>query len=493
MTRAVWALGVAVVAAELAFGPRYGLFRDELYYLACADHLAWGYVDQPPLSIAVLALVRALGGDALLVVRLVPALLGGALVLIVGRIARVLGGGATAQVLAALATALAPVYLGAAGYFSMNSIDLTIWALAELVLARLIVEDDARLWLPLGALLGLGLENKLSVLFLGAGLAVALVVTPLRHKLARKEPWLALAVALALFAPHAIWQAQHDFPTREFIANATRVKNVALSLPGFVLGQVRELGPINVLLWLPGLLWLLARPRFRALGIVFVVAFAILAAQHSKPYYLAPAYPALFAAGGVALERLPRAWMRYAAGALVATGVVTAPFAIPVLPVDRFLAYAAALGQRPVAQENTRLGPLPQHFADRFGWQELAATVAQVYWSLPAEDRARVVIVGDNYGEAGAIDYYGRRYGLPRAVSQHNSYWFWGPGRDRIDVAILIGQDLEDMDGAWREVKPAARVVAPLAMPYETRRPILVARDLLRPLDEAWRRGKMFI
>ena len=233
----IYLLAGFVVAVQLVTGPAYGLFRDELYYLACADHLAWGYVDQPPLSIAVLAAVRALLGDSLPALRLVPALLDGVLVLLAADLARTFGGGRFAQALAGLAVAVTPVFLAMCGFYSMNAFDLVFWSLAVLIVARIIAADDRRGWLPLGIVLGLGLENKISVLFLGAGLAVALVVTPLRRHLRRREPWLALAVALLLFVPHVVWQAQHGWPTREFIANATRYKNTALSPLDFFLGR----------------------------------------------------------------------------------------------------------------------------------------------------------------------------------------------------------------------------------------------------------------
>lgn len=493
----VWLLAGMVVLVQLTFGPRYGLFRDEFYYLACADHLDWGYVDHPPLSIAVLKLVRALLGDSILAIRLTPALLGGVLVLLGGRLAQALGGSRFAQALAALAVAATPQYLGQSGYYSLNSFDLVFWAGAALLVARLTPEDDSRRFLLLGLVLGLGLLNKISVLFFGAGLGVALVLTPLRRQLLRSGPWLALAAAGLLFLPHLAWQVQHGWPTREFIENATRDKNVALSPLQFLGGQLLEINPVNAPLWIAGLGWLLFARRgrpYRALGIIYLAAFAIMAAQHSKPYYLGPAYPPLLAAGAVVVESLSWRWLRPMAVALLAAGgAALAPFGTPILPVETFIAYQKALGVTPPQGERNSLGPLPQFFADRFGWEELTEAVARAYRSLPGEDQMRVVIVTSNYGEAGALNYFGRRYGLPPAVSQHNSFYLWGPGTDQVDVAITVGMSPQDLQDAWTSVEEAGRFHSPYAMPYEQRYPVLVCRGLKLPLQDAWRRGKHFI
>jgi hypothetical protein len=283
--------------------------------------------------------------------------------------------------------------------------------------------------------------------------------------------------------------------------NVTRYKNVALSPLAFAAAPLKDLHPFNAPLWILGLAWLLVGRtgrRFRALGIVFVATFVVLAAQNSKPYYLGPAFPVLLAAGALVVEGLSEArrrrWVRPALLVLLATGgALTAPLAIPVLPVETFIRYQRALGVTPSAGEKSRLGPLPQHFADRFGWHELTSEVARVYDALPAEERANAEIVTRNYGEAGAIDYYGRRHGLPPARSPHNSYYFWGPGRERPSVVILVGWSTEELAAFWAQVEAAGRIESPYAMPFETRWPIHVGRGPKVPLETAWRRAKMFI
>jgi hypothetical protein len=494
------ASALAVLVLHLVTAGHYGIFRDELYYLACADHLDWGYVDQPPLSIAILWAWRAAFGDGAIALRIPPALGGALLVLLTAWIARELGGSRFAQSLAALAVAITPEYLGLASFYSMNAFDLVFWAILFLILIRLVVTEDARLWLAFGAVAGLGLQNKISLLFLGAGVAVAIALTPLRRQLATRWPWLGGVLAALIFAPHVLWQAAHGWPTREFMENAQRYKIAALSPLQFVSAQLLDMHPLNALLWLAGLMWLLfgrEGRRFRAVGLVFVSVLAILIIQKSKPYYLAAAFPPLFAAGAIAIDaRLGAArWPRLALFALLpVAGLVVAPLAIPLLPVESFIAYQRALGMAPGASgENHRVGPLPQHFADRFGWQEMTAAVARVYASLTPEERRDVIIVTGNYGEAGALNYYGRRLGLPPAVSQHNSFFLWGPGSGTGRLVIAVGMSVEDLAAGFESVTEAARLTSPYAMPYETADPILVCRGLKRPLADAWRSGKHFI
>ncbi len=496
-----WGVPTLVVAFHLATSAGYGLFRDELYYLACADHLGWGYVDHPPLSIALLWAVRALAGDSLLALRLVPALLLGLVVVLAACLAREYGGDRFAQGLAALSVLAAPQYLGLTGFYSMNALDLAFWAGGALLLARLARLDRPPLWLPLGLIIGLGLMNKLSLLFFALGLGLATLLTPLRRHLRTPWPWLGGLLAAACLVPHLLWQVAHSWPTTEFIRNATRYKNAPLAPLQFLAAQVQDLNPVNAPLWLAGLGWLLLSPRgraFRALGVVYLAALGVMLLQNAKPYYLAPAYPMLLAAGAVALGSVTagrsRSWPRLVVPALlVASGAALAPFAIPVLPVEGYLAWQQALGLTPSAGERHEMGPLPQHFADRFGWRELTREVARVHAALPPEDRARVLIVADNYGEAAALGYYGRELGLPHAVSQHNSFWLWGPGRSEVEVAIIVGKDEQDMREAWEQVEVAGRFSHPYAMPYEQRRPILVCRGLRFPLEVAWRLGRMYI
>lgn len=496
--------GAAVCAAamfilQIGGGPRYPIFRDEFYYLACADHLAWGYVDHPPLSIFILAAWRGIFGDTIVALRFLPSLAAAAIVLLTSGLAGALGGGAFARTLAAVAVLAAPTVWGITGFYSMNAFDFLFWLAAVHLLVRLAraeARERASLWAILGVVLGLGLLNKASVLVLGAGLAAALVLTPLRSHLATRGPWIAAVIALLLFAPHVLWQVRNDWPTVEFVRNAALRKNVALGPVGFALAQVRDFGPPNVLLWAPGLAWLAggAGGRFRALAVVFVVAFVSF--MNGKAYYLAAAMPVPLAAGAVLAERLfarpSVAFLRpLALAVLLVSAAIPLPIVVPLLSPDRLADYMRALGFVPEQAERSELGVLPQHFADRFGWEELASITAQAWQSLTAEERAQAIIVTGNYGEAGALIYHGR--GLPRATSQHNNFYLWGPGKPDATVVITVGISTDDLREVFDDVTPVARMTDRFAMPYEREHPVTICRRPRVPLMEAWASGKRFI
>jgi hypothetical protein len=479
----------------------YGYFRDEFYYLACADHPALGYVDHPPLCVIVLWAVRALIGDSRLAIRLVPALLGAGTVALVGAMARRMGGGRWALVLALTAALVAPEYLALNHFYSMNALDIFFWALAAFVLIGLVQHETTAGWCVLGVVLGLGLLNKISVLWLGAGLLAGLLATPLRRSLTRPGPWLAGLIAAALFAPYVVWEIQNGWPTREFIHNATTQKMLQVAPLAFLSGQVDMMLPFTLPLWLGGLVWLFAAREgapYRVLAWTYVTVMAILMASgSSRSGYLAPAYTWLFAAGGVAAERVlarPRvAWLRpaYAAFLLLA-GAAIAPLALPVLKVDTYIRYARALGEAPSTEERKELGELGQFYADMHGWDAIVATVADVQRKLTPEEAAAARVFAPDYGVAGAIDLLGRRQGLPPAISGHNNYWLWGPGGWDGRVLIVVGATEERLRGRFEQVERAATTSCGLCMPYENNRPVWIARGLRLPVAQLWPQVKHY-
>lgn len=470
----------------------YEIFRDELYYLACADHLAWGYVDQPPLSIFLLAAVEAVLGDSLFALRLVPAFAGAGVVLLTGLLARELGGGRFAVALAAGGALVSPINLALASIWSMNVFDLLLIALAAFLLVRLIKTGEPKLWLAVGVVLGLGLLNKVGVLWVGLGVFAGVVATRERRWLATPWPWAGGLIAALLFLPYVLWNAANDWAHLEFIESAVSGKYSGLSAWSFLSGQVLIQNPTTLPLWLGGLAWLLfarAGRRFRLLGVVWVTACLVLIANgHSKAEYLASTYAMLFAAGGVAWERLlpRRAAVRGVALAVVASGLALAPLATPMLPVETYIRYSRALGVAPGTDEGHELGELPQFYADMFGWQAKAAAVAEVYHALPAADRERAAIFADNYGRAGAIDYFAGEYDLPGAVGNHNNYWLWGPGEATGEVVVVLGGDIEDHRRRFASVEVAGVARCRYCIPYEKDLPIHVCRGLRLPLAELW-------
>lgn len=493
-----WALPLATLAFMVATAEGYGFFRDELYYLACGEHLDWGYVDHPPLSIWILAAWRTLAGSSLFALRLLPALAGAAASVATGVLARELGGGRWAQGLAALGAATSIYHLAVSGLYSMNAYDLLVWALALVLFTRLLHGAPPRLWVALGVVLGLGLLNKIGVLWLGAGIGVATLATPLRRSLRTRWPWLGAAAALVLASPYVFWNLAHDLAHVEFIRNAVGEKYAGLDAWSFLSGQVLIQNPVNLLLWPLGLVWLLARPprrEDRALAWLFLTVAAILLANgHSKAEYLSAAFAIPLAAGGLAWDRLTegrRAWA-VAVTAVAAFGFALAPLAAPLLPVDAYVGYAEALGVQPHSEESKRLAELPQHFADMFGWPEKAEAVARVYRSLSAEERAVAAVYTDNYGRAGAIDHFGRDLGLPPAICGHNSYWLWGPGEASGEVTIVLGGEREDLALRCEEVERAGTAACDRCMPYESDVPVWICRRLRAPLSDVWPEAKNF-
>jgi hypothetical protein len=486
---------LAKLGLHLATSRGYGYFRDEFYYLACSDHLSAGYVDHPPLSIFVLWIARRALGDSLPALRLVPALLGAATVALVGVMARRLGGGLWAMGIAMAAALAAPEYLSLNHFYSMNAFDIFFWALTAYLLIRLIDDAGPRLYLLLGLVLGLGLLNKISVLWLGAGLAVGLVASPQRRWLATPWLWVSGALAMACSAPHLAWQVRHGWPTLEFIHNATTEKMVEVAPLDFMAGQVDMMLAPSLPIWLGGLAYLFfhsAGRRYRLLAWMYAIVFAILALSgSSRAGYLAPAYTWLFAAGGVAAERLVGrpllAWIRPAViGVLLGAGAVAAPLALPVLPVETYIRYAKALGERPSTEERKELGELGQFYADMHGWEAIVGTIAEVHHRLPPEEKPRARIFAPDYGVAGAVDLLGRRHGLPPAISGHNNYWLWGPRGWDGRVLIVVGSSEERLRARFEHVERAATIECGRCMPYENHRPVFIARGLRRPVADLW-------
>ncbi|MEO8196886.1 MAG: glycosyltransferase family 39 protein, partial [Thermoanaerobaculia bacterium] len=474
---------------------------DELYYLACAARLDWGYVDHPPLIAVTTALWTGLFGDSLRAIRLLPALAGAATVAASGSIARRLGGGRFAVAFAGLAVGSSPVVLGLTSVLSMNVFDLLFWVLACRLAVALLDGGDDRLWIAFGAVAGLGLLNKISMLFLGFGLALGLVVTRRFELMRSRYLWIGGGLAGLLFAPHLLWQRAHDWPTREFMANASRTKNLALAPLDFLAKQVLQTGPFHALVWIAGLLALLFAVRFRPwrpLGVAYLAILAVMLSTAAKPYYLAPAYPMLWAAGAVAIEVWTRtrrggfALRAAAVGSVALSGLAFAPLARPILPVETYVRYARALGQAPGTDERKSLGRLKQFYADMQEWRGLAEAVGVATARLGESERRRACVFGQNYGEASAVEYFGRELHLPPAISAHNSWFLWGLGGCTGEVLLVLGDDRERLAELFEEVELGATFDCRDCMPYEDDLPIWIVRRPRADLAALWPRIKHF-
>ncbi|HSE41086.1 MAG TPA: glycosyltransferase family 39 protein [Acidobacteriota bacterium] len=501
ITKVLVLISLAKVIFHVATSQGYGYFRDEFYYIACSEHLAAGYVDQPPLSIFLLWLSRSILGDSLFAIRFLPAVAGGLTIWFTGKIARELGSSTFGVILSTLAVFAVPSYLGNNHYYSMNSFDILCWTAGTFVFLRILKEGKPRDWILLGIILGLGLLNKISVLWFGAGIFVGLLLSPSRKYFLTPWPWIAGLIAVILFSPYVIWQMQNDWPTLEFMRNATQDKMATTPPMQFMLGQIDEMNPFLLPIWLIGLLFYFVLPggrRYRACGWIYITVFAILILnQKSRPGYLGPAYPMLFAAGATTIADWIDAfrvhWLKPVIAAIViVAGIVVVPFAVPVLPVESYIAYAKKMGVAPSTEENKEIGELPQFYADMFGWDAHITELTRIWNQFSPEDQKRCKIFGSNYGQAGAINFLGRKHGLPAAISSHNNYWLWGPGDFTGECLITMGGSAEQKKRFFENAEPVGKIDCKYCMPYEDNKVVYLCRHVKGPVNEVWKQIKHY-
>jgi len=504
-----WLLGgltCAALALHFAFYKGYGFFRDELYFIACSHHLDWGYVDHPP-GVAVVAWAsRHLLGNSLLALRCVPVLFAGAQVLFTCLTARALGGRRYAALLAGVCVIAAPQYFG-----SCLNTDMFMalgWSACAYLAARILADENPRLWLWFGAVAGLALEGKHAMLFFLFAFVVGLLLSPQSKLLFSPWPYAAAAVSFVIALPNIVWEYRHHWATLELLRNVAHSdKNLRVGPWAYLVSNIHSLSDLSLPIWLGGILWCLFAKsgRFRALGITWIVAFILFIVLKGKAYYLTPVYAPLFAAGAVAvetlLERLAacRAWLKPALGGAVAVlilayGMIGWPFATPMMSPEKFIAYEHKLGVQPEKTETVSLNELPQQYADMFGWPEMAAAVARAYHALPAEDQARCGIYGQNYGDAAAIDFFGPQYGLPHAISGHQSYWLWGPAPYSGECLIVITNNRHAWEQLYGSVVQLGETDHPYAIPHENHKPILLVRNpKFGTLQQIWPEFKHWI
>jgi hypothetical protein len=452
----------------------YGFFRDELYFLVCGHHLAWGYVDQPPLVAVQARLAETLFGLSPTGIRIFSFLAGGVTVGLTGLLTWQLGGRRTAQVLAMTAVLAAPVFLGTANYLSMNAFEPCFWMGALLALLRL-AEGSAgpRAWLLFGLLAGLGIENKHSTVFFLFALLLGLLLSPQRRILWSKDCAAGVALLILVALPNFLWQWAHHFPTYELLNNVAHSdKNTKFPPLAFLREQVNMLLIVAAPLWIGGLAWLgfarKARP-WRFVALTYLPVLAMMMAMHAKDYYAAPIYPVLFAAGAVALGGLTRrSWppivYTVMLGYLLFRG--TAPIMLTILPPDKYTAYTARFGANKVNSEKFT-SPLPQYLSDRFGWPQMVEGFAARYNALPPDVRARTAIFCGNYGEASAVNVLGAKYGLPTAISGHQNYFYWGWNGYTGESVLTLGNDAADYKDSYAEVIDLGPFDAPWIMDHE--------------------------
>lgn len=498
---AFWVI-VAAVALKLAMHVTtamvtpYELHRDEFLYLAMGEHLRLWRMDFPP-AIAILAqTMRHTIGVGLTALRIVPALFSTVLVVLSALSARNLGGGRYAQALAALAVIASPAFMRSGALFQPVVLDQLAWTVALFALLELARTDDAPWWILVGIAGGFGLLTKFSIGIVGVGVLIALVVLPERRWLATRWPWIAALIALVIGSPSVVGQIRTGWPAILYARELGAVQLTHVTVSSFLGSQLIMLGPA-LLLALAGLWELLRRAQFRIVAVSCLGALAVLLLAHGKGYYLLPIYPVLLGAGAEWIERISdymahergRAIARATIAIVIALfGALTLPFGLPVLPPATMARYAMRGPSGLVTTNTGQALRLPQDFADMLYWRERVEAVAHVYDSLPPEQRRKAVIAADNYGEAGAIDYYGPSMGLPHAICGCGSYWFFGPGDLPGEVLVTLGTDEGDLRPFFGSVQPAGRIDFPWSVPEERNVPLYVATEPNTTLQAIWPR-----
>lgn len=482
----------------------FGYFRDELYYISCSNHLAFGYVDQPPLSIFLLKTIRFLLGDSLIALRLVPAVSSGLMVFVTGMITKELGGKRFALLLASISAMASIGNFFLYSIYSMNFLDHLFWLALIYILLRIIKTGNTKLWLWFGIIAGLGLQNKISVLFLGFSIAIGIVMTEHRKHLKNKYIWMGALSAGLIFLPYILWNMANNWPMMEFINNARMYKMSAVSPFEFLKEQILNQNPATFLVWISGLWFFFFNKsgrKYRIFGWVYLSLYILFTIQQAKSYYLSPIYPILYSGGAIMLENIFNKIKLYKVHILLksittitilVSTLVFAPICLPILSQQNTIAWLNTLGIEANSGENHKVGALPQHFADMHGWPEMTEKVSEVFATLSSEEQNSCLIFGQNYGETGAINFFGKKYNLPLAISGHNNHYLWPPKAENIKVMIIIGGRKSSHLETFEEVQEAARTSHPYAMPYENDIPIYVCKKLKLNLQQIWPKIKHF-
>jgi hypothetical protein len=484
--------GISFVAHVLV-GDNYGYFRDELYVLAMSQHPAFGYVDVPPLVPWITLIPRFLTGNALWAIHVISALVCAGTIILTGLMARLLGGSRWVQGLAALASATALIMMISGSVYTYDVFDEFWWTLAATILIVLLRDERPRLWLAFGLVAGLGLLTKETILFWGFGLVVGLLLTPQRRLLFTRWTLFGGLIAFALVSPFLIWNAFNGWASLQYWAGYSHNQLGGGSPLSFLVNQVIVMNPLSVFLWGAGLWYFFSKrgARYRVFGWAFLILLVLFAAIQGKSYFLTPAYPPLFAGGAMMFGewrvRLGR-WITVYPVLLALVGLLLAPVAMPVLPPA---IYGQIYGKNSSAGVSVSNG-LPQNLADRFGWEQQVALIAQVYHSLPPNEQRVACIYTSNYGEAGALVQFGGRYHLPPPISGHNAFYIWGPQGCTGKVLITINVDPQMAAQAYKSVTLAAWTSCENCVTYENHDPILILRQPKVPLSVLWMRGKHY-
>ena len=502
--RLVYVLALSAFIVHLATGWQYGYFRDELYYVSMSNHLDFGYVDISPIVPWLMRISRFVFGDSVFAFHILPALCAGIIIMITANIAKKMGGGKFACLMAGIAVFAAPMFRLFGAMFTYDIFDqLTSAILIYTIVLILNANEQAeykRAWILFGIAAGVGLMVKITIMFLVFAFAVGLLLTKNRKFYKTKYLWFGAFTALLIFSPYIVWQALHGFPILEYWGNyASRIFEAGIF--EYILMEIVMMNPLCLPLLIGGVYYLLHNKngrKYSIFGHALWIYLAIAIFMSYKFYILSGAFLAVVSAGAILLEKWfasKKAIRSIYVAAVLLMGLFLLPVAVPVLPVETFISvdlYSLVTGA--VKAENIETVELPQHFADRFGWEELAKDVSNVYHSLPAQERNDYAIFAMNYGQAGAIDLLGQRYGLPTSISGQLSHYIWGPGEYDLNSVIIVGYDdlqfKEDLRQIYDQVEHYPATKVKYAIPYENERAIFTCKGLKIEKNELWGRVK---
>src|SRR6266852_1380362 len=502
LRRADLAPAVLIIAfisflAHVLVGDNYGYFRDELYVLAMSHHPAFGYVVVPPLVPWITLIPRLLTGNALWVIHVISALVCAGTIILTGLMARLLGGTRWVQGFAALASATALVLLAGGSTYTYDVFDTLWWALCATILIALLRDERPQRWLAFGLVAGLGLLTKETILFWGFALVVGLGLSPQRRLLCTRWTLFGGLIALALVSPFLIWNAFNGWATFQYWAGYSQNHSAGGSPLDFLTNQILTMNPLSVLLWGAGLWYFFSArgKRYRVFAWAYLILFVLFIVIQGKSYFLAPAYPPLFAGGAMLFGEWRvriRRWVAVYPVLLAVSGLLLAPAAMPVLPPAVYARIYGPSGNSGAQQESGDVYGLPQSLADRFGWEEQVALIAQVYHSLPPKEQRVACIFTENYGEAGALVQFGGRYHLPPPISGHNAFYIWGPQGCTGQVVITINISPQDAARGFSSVTLAARTSCNDGVDFENHAPILILRQPKAPFAVLWAQVKHY-
>jgi hypothetical protein len=466
----VWLIALAKLVFHIYFNNSYGYFRDEFNYLACGDHLGWGYVDQPPLIPFLIHISRATLGDSLRAIRFIPALASSSLVVQTALIARELGGRRYALLLSAITVVIAPQYLSNASLLGTTSLEPNLWMGCAYFVILAIKRNDPRYWFWFGVVAGIGLEEKYSIALFGFGIVIGLLLTEHRRVFLNKWIWLGGLAAFLIFLPNLLWNIHYDWPFLQLMRGIrAEGRDVVLPAGQYFFQQTLLVNPLTAPIWITGLIALLFWSRlkpYRVLGISYLVCYTVFFLLHGKNYYLAPIYPMLLAAGAVVIESALSGagapahqarlnWLKpVIVLILLASGAHLAPVVVPILSPDRFLAYTKTLPFKlPVMEHSHARAALPQWYSDQFGWKEIVDETTVAWNKLAPAERRDCGIFAQDYGQAGAIDFLGRSDGLPKSLSGHQTWYLWGPRGYSGNCMIVLDDTRENLEALWNNVE----------------------------------------